>query len=138
MKTNPPSNCSAELADNNSPDILHWKATIIGPSQTALEGGIFKLDVKFPDNYPAKPPLIKFITKVYHPNINDKGEICLDLLKSQWSPAIRLEKLLLCICTLLQDPNPADPLVPEAADLYKKDINKYNEIVKEYTKKYAK
>lgn len=119
----PPTNCSAGMVDG---DIYHWEALIIGPNDTPYEGGIFNLSIKFDDDYPFHPPKIKFITKIFHPNINSKGEICLDILKNQWSPALSITKTLLSICSLLSDPNADDPLNIEAANLYKKSKSEYN------------
>ncbi|XP_029417431.1 ubiquitin-conjugating enzyme E2 D1 isoform X1 [Nannospalax galili] len=104
---------------------------------SAYQGGVFFLTVHFPTDYPFKPPKIAFTTKIYHPNINSNGSICLDILRSQWSPALTVSKVLLSICSLLCDPNPDDPLVPDIAQIYKSDKEKYNRHAREWTQKYA-
>ena len=123
MERDPPTNCSAGPKGD---DLFHWKATILGPEKTPFQGGIFFLDIFYPTDYPFKPAKFRFTTKLYHPNINSDGGICLDILKEQWSPALTTSKVLLSICSLLCDPNPDDPLVPEIANLYKKDKNKWS------------
>ena len=100
-------------------DLFHWTAIVKGPVSTPYEKGRFKLDIHFPEGYPFRPPKITFDTKIYHPNINSKGNICLDILKKEWSPALTISKVLLSICSLLSDPNSDDPLVPEIARVYK-------------------
>jgi ubiquitin-conjugating enzyme E2 D/E len=134
LLADPPSNCSAGPVGN---DIYHWQATLMGPSDSPFEGGVFFLNIKFPSDYPFKPPKIMFSTKIYHPNINSGGGICLDILKDQWSPALTISKVLLSICSLLTDPNPDDPLVPEIADLYVKNREQYNLKAMAYTFQYA-
>jgi ubiquitin-conjugating enzyme E2 D len=134
IQNNPVENCSAAPVNN---DIFHWEAIIIGPSDTPYEKGIFKLDIKFGEFYPFKPPHVYFKTKIYHCNINIRGGICLDILKNEWSPALTISNLLLSICSLLAEPNPNDPLRPEIAELLKKNKIQHNSIAREYTIEYA-
>jgi ubiquitin-conjugating enzyme E2 D/E len=129
-----PENCSAGPKGDN---IYSWDAMIVGPADSPYAGGMFKLEIHFPTDYPFKPPKVTFLTKIYHPNINSHGNICLDILKDQWSPALTVSKVLLSICSLLNDPNPKDPLVPDIADLYIKDKTKYEETARAWTQRYA-
>jgi len=130
----PPSNCSAGTVND---DLFHWRATIIGPEKTPYHGGIFKADIHFPQEYPFRPPKVRFITKIYHPNINASGSICVDILDDNWSPALTTPKILLSLCSLFTDPNPDDPLVPEIAKQYKESYEKYEETAKSWTAIYA-
>jgi ubiquitin-conjugating enzyme E2 D/E len=130
FQKDPPSNCSAGPDNDN---IYKWKAFINGPKDSPYEGGLFELEMTFTNRYPFKPPKVVFITKIYHMNINGSGQICLDILKDNWSPALTISKLLLSICSLLTDPNPDDPLVPEIANLYKRDKTLYMATAREYT-----
>lgn len=100
-------------------------------------GGVYFLNIHFPTDYPFKPPKISFVTRIYHPNINSNGSICLDILRDQWSPALTVSKVLLSICSLLTDPNPDDPLVPEIAQTYKTNRARYEDTAREWTRKYA-
>lgn len=135
FQKDPPTNCSAGPDDEC--DLFKWSATIVGPEKSVYEEGIFFLNIVFPREYPFKPPNINFKTRIYHPNISSSGSICLDILKDQWSPALTISKVLLSICSLLTDPNPDDPLVPDIADLYEDDREKYDKNAREWTRKFA-
>lgn len=134
LKSDPPSNCSAGPVGS---DIYQWEAVILGPEDSPYTGGVFKLRIQFPVDYPFKPPHIQFLTKIYHPNINSAGMICLDILKGQWSPALTISKVLLSICSLLTDPNPKDPFVPEIAHIYMEKREEYEAEAKRWTLMYA-
>ena len=135
LETEPVMNCSAGPINKNN--LYEWEATIIGPTNSPYAGGIFNLKINFTDKYPFKPPRVKFITKIYHPNIDSVGNICLDILNVNWSPVISVTKLLLSISSLLTDPNPNDPLSKEAADLYLKDRQKFDYKARSFTIRYA-
>jgi ubiquitin-conjugating enzyme E2 D/E len=110
--------CTAGPVGDN---LFKWQATIAGPEASPYEGGVFFVSILFPPDYPFRPPQLKFLTKIYHCNIGGEGDICLDILKDQWSPALTISKVLLSLCSLLTDPNPDDPLVPTIANLLKGD-----------------
>ena len=128
-------NCVAgPLSDD---DMMHWRATIVGPDDSPYEGGQFVLDIVFPSKYPFVPPTVKFVTKVYHSNINVNGQICLDILKKQWSPVLTIDKVLISILSLLCDPEPNDPLSPEVANLLLQDKEAHDKNAREWTQRYA-
>ena len=132
---NPPDNCSA--GPKSEDNYYAWSAQIIGPADTPYAGGIFNLEINYPSEYPFKPPKINFKTKVYHPNIDSSGSICLDILKDKWSPALDISKVLLSICSLMDDPNPDDPLVTDIANEYKNNRAVYTETARSWTSIYA-
>jgi ubiquitin-conjugating enzyme E2 D/E len=121
----------------NDADLFNWKATIIGPEDSPYAGGLFFLNIRFPEDYPFKPPHLQFTTKIYHPNINANGGICLDILKGEWSPALTIGKVLLSVCSLLTDPNPDDPLVRDIAQVYKTNRAQFNQTAAEWTRRFA-
>jgi len=125
---------SISPVDNN---LFIWSGYIFGPIKSPYEGGIFKIVIEFPSNYPFKAPKIYFRTKIYHPNISESGTICLDILKNMWSPALSIPKVLLSISSLLTDPNPNDPLAPEVARVYKANKAMFEKTAVHWTSIYA-
>jgi len=97
----------------------------------------FKLELFLPEEYPMAPPKVRFLTKIYHPNIDKLGRICLDILKDKWSPALQIRTVLLSIQALLSSPNPDDPLAADVAKHYKEDEVGARQVSKEWTEKYA-
>ncbi|EGG18408.1 ubiquitin-conjugating enzyme E2 [Cavenderia fasciculata] len=120
-------------------DNLHkWKATVIGPEGSPFEKGTFEIDLDIPNDYPFKPPALKFTTKIYHPNIKSDGSVCSELLSQNWSPQLKIQDVLVTIRALLTEPNPDNPLEADIAQQFKTDRNAFNKTAKEWTKKYAK
>ncbi|CAB4381656.1 unnamed protein product [Rhizophagus irregularis] len=109
----------------------------MGPSDSPYSGGEFSLDIHFPLDYPFKPPAIEFITRIYHPNIDSNGHICMDILHEEWSPGFTISKVLLLIYSLLTDPNHDNPSVPEIAHVYKNNRNLYEFIARNCIRKDA-
>eukprot|EP00325_Prymnesiales_sp_UTEX-LB-985_P007778 CAMPEP_0174695572 /NCGR_PEP_ID=MMETSP1094-20130205/1924_1 /TAXON_ID=156173 /ORGANISM="Chrysochromulina brevifilum, Strain UTEX LB 985" /LENGTH=192 /DNA_ID=CAMNT_0015892107 /DNA_START=269 /DNA_END=848 /DNA_ORIENTATION=- len=128
MQTDPPDGVNGAPLDN---DIMKWHAVIFGPEDTAWEDGTFKLSVEFTEEYPNKAPTVKFLTKMFHPNIYADGSICLDILQNQWSPIYDISAILTSIQSLLCDPNPSSPANSEAARLYQENRREYERKVKE-------
>ena len=120
-------------------NLLEWQASIEGPEGTPYEDGIFFLNVKFPTDYPFKPPEVTFETTIYHPNVNtSSGAICMDTLKQdQWGPSTTLAQVLSGLLQLLAQPNPDDPLQADIAALYKSDIDAYNAQAAAMTEQHA-
>jgi ubiquitin-conjugating enzyme E2 D/E len=133
----PPDNVTAGPIDEKN--IYHWIATIEGPDDTDYKNGVFILDIQIPKEYPFKPPICKFKTKIYHPNINkDNGNICLNILKpDKWNPSLSISNVLLSIMVLLAKPKFDDPLNREASNLFYKSEKEYKERVLQWVKDYS-
>ncbi|CAL9127932.1 unnamed protein product [Musa textilis] len=99
-------------------NIFSWIGTIEGSKGTPYEGLSYKLSLKFPLDYPFKPPLVKFETPCFHPNIDQCGNICLDILQEMWSSAYDCRTILISIQSLLGEPNNESPLNCYAATLW--------------------
>ncbi|KAF8874415.1 ubiquitin-conjugating enzyme/RWD-like protein [Infundibulicybe gibba] len=116
-----------------------WEATLPGPEGSLYEGGMFEVEMRLASDYPFTAPKANFKTRIYHMNqISEQGNICIDILKHQWSPALSLFKLLLSLSSLLTDPNPKDPLVPSIANQYVRDRKQHDSTAREWTRLYAR
>ncbi|KAK4744505.1 hypothetical protein SAY87_010817 [Trapa incisa] len=107
LLSEPAPGISASPSEDN---MRYFNVMILGPTQSPYEGGVFKLELFLPEEYPMAAPKVRFLTKIYHPNIDKLGRICLDILKDKWSPALQIRTVLLSIQALLSAPNPDDPL----------------------------
>jgi len=127
LKKNPVEGFSAGLVDDS--DIFRWEVLIIGPPDTYYEGGFFKAHLTFPKDYPLKPPKMKFITEVWHPNVDCKtGDVCISILhdpgedkwgyerpEERWTPVHTVETIIVSVISLLADPNEQSPANVDAA-----------------------
>jgi len=117
--------------------LFNWRGTIEGPADTPYENGEFKLQITIPENYPFQAPKVEFLTKIYHCNVAPDGSICLDILKHQWSSCNTILTILLSLRSLLNDPNPDDPLVAEIGKQLKSNKSEHNKCAREWTELYA-
>ncbi|KAN0027158.1 hypothetical protein ACTFIU_009843 [Dictyostelium citrinum] len=134
LMTEPAPGISATPATDN---FRYFKVAISGPLDSPFEGGIFNLELFLTDDYPMSAPKVRFLTKIYHPNIDKLGRICLDILKDKWSPALQIRTVLLSIQALLSAPNPDDPLANDVAEHWKTNEKEAMARAREWTKLYA-
>ncbi|XP_032647791.1 ubiquitin-conjugating enzyme E2 T [Chelonoidis abingdonii] len=114
---------------------------ILGGANTPYDKGVFNLEVVVPERYPFEPPKIRFLTPIYHPNIDSAGRICLDVLrlppKGAWRPSLNISTLLTSIQLLMSEPNPDDPLMADISSEYKYNKEVFIKNAKQWTEKYA-
>ncbi|KAK6457740.1 ubiquitin-conjugating enzyme/RWD-like protein [Scheffersomyces xylosifermentans] len=123
---------------NNENDLTKLTGFFKGPPGTPYEGGVFSVDITIPNEYPFKPPVMKFATKIYHPNISSvTGAICLDILKDAWTPILTLKSTLISLQSLLQSPEPNDPQDAEVAKHYLANKAGFDDTAAYWTKIYA-
>ncbi|XP_022302287.1 ubiquitin-conjugating enzyme E2 N [Crassostrea virginica] len=115
----------------------YFHVIVAGPAESPYEGGTFKLELFLPEEYPMSAPKVRFMTKIYHPNIDKLGRICLDILKDKWSPALQIRTVLLSIQALLSAPNPDDPLANDVAEQWKVNESQAIQTARAWTKLYA-
>ncbi|THG99131.1 hypothetical protein EW026_g3164 [Hermanssonia centrifuga] len=121
----------------SSDSLFVWKARLPGPEGSVYEGGFFDVDISLAHDYPFSAPRMTFRTRIYHMNISDRGGICIDILKHNWSPALSLFKVILSLSSLLTDPNPKDPLVPSIANEYVRNRAQHDRTARQWTQLYA-
>jgi ubiquitin-protein ligase len=124
-----------DMIDDN---IYHWRATLFGPTGSLYEGYEFEVDIKLPDNYPYSPLTVKFITKIQHVNVNNDGDICLNVLKTEWTPSQTIYSILISLILLMSQPNPDDPFNSDLAELYRTNKHDYEKKIKRACNTHAK
>ncbi|XP_033627603.1 ubiquitin-conjugating enzyme E2 L3-like [Asterias rubens] len=118
-------------------NILNWQGLIV-PETPPFNKGAFRIEIIFPAEYPFKPPKITFKTKIYHPNIDEKGQVCLPIISPEnWKPATKTDQVIQALVALVHDPEPEHPLRGELAEEYTKDKKKFMRNAEEHTKKHA-
>lgn len=126
LQEDPPTGVSGAPSENN---IMLWNAVIFGPVGTPFEDGTFKLLIEFSEEYPNKPPTVRFVSRMFHPNVYADGSICLDILQNRWSPTYDVSSILTSIQSLLDEPNPNSPANSQAAQLYQENKREYEKRV---------
>jgi len=142
LNKNPVEGFSAGLIDDD--DIYRWEVMIIGPPDTLFEGGFFKCHLLFPKEYPLKPPELRIITEIWHPNIDKNGKVCISILhepgddrygyekaSERWLPIHTVETILISVISMLADPNDESPANVDAA-------KEWREAYPEFKKKVAR
>ncbi|CAH1798778.1 unnamed protein product, partial [Owenia fusiformis] len=134
LKTDPPEGIQATPLDRHC---CHWQASITGPEGSAYQGGLFYLYLQIPHSYPMRPPVVRFLTKIFHPNVSRHGDIGLDSIYHNWSLALTISKVLISVQSLLTDPYCNVCMESSVARLYKEDYKEYSRIARLWTWKYA-
>ncbi|KAF1377387.1 hypothetical protein EPR50_G00167840 [Perca flavescens] len=132
LNKNPVEGFSAGLVDDD--DIYQWEVVVIGPQDTLFEGGFFKATLTFPRNYPLRPPKMKFITEIWHPNVAKNGDVCISILhepgedkygyekpEERWLPIHTVETIMISVISMLADPNGDSPANVDAAKEWRED-----------------
>jgi len=136
LNKNPVEGFSAGLIDDE--DIFRWEVMIIGPPDTLFEGGFFKCHLYFPSEYPLRPPVLKFLTDIWHPNIEKDGKVCISILhepgddrfgyekaSERWLPIHTVETILISVISMLADPNDESPANVDAAKEWRENYQEF-------------
>ncbi|GFR71333.1 ubiquitin-conjugating enzyme [Elysia marginata] len=118
-------------------NILLWHGLIV-PDNPPYNKGAFKIEISFPAEYPFKPPKVLFKTKIYHPNIDEKGQVCLPIINAEnWKPATKTDQVVASLLSLINDPEPEHPLRGDLAEEFTKEKKKFLKNAEEFTRKYS-
>lgn len=121
----------------NPSNILLWNGLLV-PNNPPYNKGAFQIEISFPAEYPFKPPKITFKTKIYHPNVDEKGQVCLPIISAEnWKPATKTNQVIQSLIGLINEPEPDRPLRADLAEEYSKDLKKFLKNAEEHTKKFS-
>mmetsp|Transcript_13576 Transcript_13576/g.20376 ORF Transcript_13576/g.20376 Transcript_13576/m.20376 type:complete len:168 (-) Transcript_13576:227-730(-) len=143
LSRNPPEGVSVGLGDDDN--IFNWKLMIIGPSDTPYEGGFFSAKLEFPQDFPNSPPVMTFLTQMWHPNVYDDGKVCISILhppgedkfneletaEERWRPILSVEAIIVSVVSMLSDPNDESPANIDAAVMWRNDRKEFKRRVRE-------
>ncbi|KAJ3248192.1 hypothetical protein HDU78_001592 [Chytriomyces hyalinus] len=119
-------------------DLLNWEAKLVGPTNSPYQGGKFTVALVFTSDYPFKPPKVKFVTKIYHPNVDEDGSICIGVLKPDvWKPSNKIADILNSLVLVLAEPNADDAINTSVAEAMNTNRAQYEKTCQEWIKKYA-
>jgi len=118
-------------------NMYHWEGIVYGPDDSLYQGYGYKVDIELPNDYPQSALKIKFVSPIQHINVNKDGNICMDILKNEWTSTQSMSSVLISLVSLLSNPNTDDPFNPELADLYNSNKDTYKKKIKSHCKKYG-
>ena len=138
---------NASIGLENDDDLFLWNIVFEGPEDSLYEGGYFKAQLKFPDDYPNNPPQMTFKTKMWHPNIHSDGKVCISILhppgvdalnaqekaEERWRPILGVEAILISVISMLNDPNIDSPANLDASVQFRDDPEAYKKQVRKLT-----
>ncbi|KAJ0174204.1 hypothetical protein K1T71_010350 [Dendrolimus kikuchii] len=134
LRNDPPEGIAATPLD---PKCCHWQASVTGPVGSPYEGGIFYLYLQVPYSYPMSPPVVRFLTRILHPNVSRHGDVGIDSVHHNWSLALTISKVLISIQSLLTDPYTAVCMEPEVGEMYARDRPRFEAVARRWTWRYA-
>ena len=134
LHKSPPPGMTIDVDKDN---MRYLKIALEGPDSSPYQGGLFYLEMYLGDQYPMVPPKVRFLTKIYHPNIDKIGRICLDILKDKWTPALQIQSVLLSLQVLMGNPNVDDPLDEQTAAHWRSNRKEAEQLAKQWTLQYA-
>ena len=129
----------------NDDDLFKWNVLFEGTEDTLYEGGYFKATLTYPDDYPNNPPVMQFVSKMWHPNIYPDGKVCISILhapgtdtmnsqekaEERWRPILGVEAILMSVISMLHDPNIDSPANLDASLQFRDDREAYNKRVRQ-------